>query len=397
MKTPLITLSIVAFLWVGCGDTSAPQTYTGQLVDSYIQNANYTCADGTKGITDANGTFSCQTAPVQFHLNALKLGEIATLPTDGQVFPQELLGLSRNDTNDSRVIAMARFLQSCDDDNRSSNGIRIRESIKEVFQTSTTFDASEIENYVAQINTQLETNITLISTEAATAHLEASVTLAASVKALDTLPPAVVSALLSPQSQLSQEVLDALAYMLNEERLAYDIYNYLYAYHNDSTLKQLTNIATKSESTHIQSVQLLVKKYAPNYDAFTNIDLTALDYVDTTLGEMNASTYDINAIQTLYTTLVTKGKISRRDALEVGCMVEVTDINDLNEDINLSKASNAADVTTVFEFLRDASYTHYWAFDKALKAMGVTNGCCGAGESYCHPEYPNVPQGQGKH
>jgi len=42
----------------------------------------------------------------------------------------------------------------------------------------------------------------------------------------------------------------------------------------------------------------------------------------------------------------------------------------------------------VFNFLRDGSYKHYWAFDKGLKNMGIDNGCCSLGTNYCHPEYP---------
>jgi len=98
--------------------------------------------------------------------------------------------------------------------------------------------------------------------------------------------------------------------------------------------------------------------------------------------------FAIEAIQSLYDQLLEKGSLSARDALEVGCMVEVTDVNDLDEDIEI--AEGAEDVTLIFTALRSGSYNHYWAFDKALKSMGVEEGCCALGEAYCKTpdEYP---------
>ncbi len=73
-------------------------------------------------------------------------------------------------------------------------------------------------------------------------------------------------------------------------------------------------------------------------------------------------------------------------------MVEVTDVNDLNEYIEMAKNSNAPDVEEAFTFLRNASYNHYWAFDTGLKNLGIGDGCCSLGVingvDYCHNEYP---------
>jgi hypothetical protein len=57
--------------------------------------------------------------------------------------------------------------------------------------------------------------------------------------------------------------------------------------------------------------------------------------------------------------------------------------------------SNASDVLVVFDFLREGSYKHYWAFDNGLKNMGVSDGCCSLGTTYCHPEYPQSESGNG--
>ncbi|MEA1879525.1 MAG: DUF2202 domain-containing protein [Campylobacterota bacterium] len=192
-------------------------------------------------------------------------------------------------------------------------------------------------------------------------------------------------------SGLSEELVNTLSYMGNEERLAYDVYNRLY---KEWGIKTFTNIANKSEIKHIEAVQDLIQKYKLNdLNHFTNVDLPALGYMNTAVEDMEAGTYDISKIQRLYDDLVSMGSRSEIDALKVGCIVEVVDINDLDEYIHLAEASNASDVVDTFTFLRKGSYNHYWSFDKALKQRGVTDGCCKLGTidgvNYCHPEYPS--------
>ena len=200
------------------------------------------------------------------------------------------------------------------------------------------------------------------------------------------LPAAVADAIASERSILSQELTNTLAYMGNEERLAYDVYNELYRQYGT---KQFTNIATKSEYKHIIAVQGLIQKYKLSDDVnFTNVDLPALGYMNTAIEDMEAGTYDIAVIQRLYDDLVAQGSVSEVEALKVGCMIEVLDVNDLLEDLVLANNENATDLVTVFGFLLDGSYNHYWAFDKGLKNKGISDGCCVLGTEYCHPEYP---------
>ena len=192
-------------------------------------------------------------------------------------------------------------------------------------------------------------------------------------------------------SGLSEELVNTLSYMGNEERLAYDVYNRLY---EEWGIRQFTNIANNSEIKHIQAVQDLIQKYKLNDSMhFTNVDLPALGYVNTAVENMNAGTYDISTIQRLYDDLVSMGTVSEIAALNVGCMVEVIDVNDLDEYIHIAENSNASDVVDTFNFLRKGSYNHYWAFDKGLQKRGISDGCCALGTidgiNYCHPEYPS--------
>jgi Uncharacterized protein domain (DUF2202). len=72
-----------------------------------------------------------------------------------------------------------------------------------------------------------------------------------------------------------------------------------------------------------------------------------------------------------------KGVASKQAALEVGCMVEVVDVDDLDRYIEQAKASNATDIVDAFsDVLRQGSYNHYWAFDKGLKNNGYSSRLC---------------------
>ncbi|MEA3522054.1 MAG: DUF2202 domain-containing protein [Campylobacterota bacterium] len=186
-----------------------------------------------------------------------------------------------------------------------------------------------------------------------------------------------------PASDLNDAQKHALAYMWHEEKLAYEIYLELNKVH---PANQFVNIATKSEIVHMNLVKDLVEKYDIN---ITNLADFTVNYSKDELLSMPVGKYAVPAVQSLYDTLYAKGIMSKKDALEVACMVEVTDVNDLDEYIEV--AGDAQDLVETFKILRDGSYKHYWAFDGALKMIGVSNGCCVLGEDFCktEQEYPN--------
>ncbi len=178
-----------------------------------------------------------------------------------------------------------------------------------------------------------------------------------------------------PTVELNNEQKYTLAYMWNEEKLAKDIYLALNTLFPSNTLY---NIATRSETSHQASVEALVQKYDLN---ILNTGDYSGGYSAEALSAYGSGSYSIAELGALYDTLYAKGSASLQDALEVGCMVEVTDINDLEEDIIV--AGDAADVVAVFQNLQSGSYSHYWSFDSALKAIGVSEGCCVVGSDFC--------------
>jgi hypothetical protein len=176
----------------------------------------------------------------------------------------------------------------------------------------------------------------------------------------------------TPVAALSDAQKESLLFMYNEEKMARDLYVSLNAL---NPIKTLENIALRAEQTHMEMVYELITKY---------------DLDTQNLTELAPNEFSNAAVQNLYDALYERGAPSLQASLEVGCMVEVTDINDLN--VHLAEVQGIEDLEAVFENLRAGSYTHYWAFDTALKNMGVSEGCCSLGDDFCKTsqEYPQT-------
>ena len=188
-----------------------------------------------------------------------------------------------------------------------------------------------------------------------------------------------------PKDELSEDQKYSLAYMWHEEKLAKEIYLELNKVYPSN---QLEKIANNSEVKHIELVENLVEFYDIN---ITNIADYEINYSASELENMAVGKFAIPEIESLYNLLYDKGIASQQASYEVGCMVEVTDIDDLDKFL-ASSGTNQALIDT-FTILRDGSYEHYWAFDAGLKSLGVVDGCCSLSSEYCHLEYPQSDKG----
>ena len=135
----------------------------------------------------------------------------------------------------------------------------------------------------------------------------------------------------------------ALQYMVAEEKLAHDVYVTL---GDEYGLRVFTNIA-RSETQHQSAVARLLDKYGIK---------------NPTLGD-KVGVFDDPKLQKLYDDLVAKGMLSLQDALEVGVLVEETDIADLKEVI---AGNEPAAVDRVLTNLLNASYKHLAAFERQI-------------------------------
>ena len=144
-------------------------------------------------------------------------------------------------------------------------------------------------------------------------------------------------------SKLSPTEVEAIKYMAEEEKLAYDVYTKLASMYPN--IQIFSNIA-KSEQTHINAVLSLAKKYG----------------IPITLGPPGK--FNNTHIQELYNKLIAEGSKGLEQALKVGALVEETDIKDLQE--WLSKV-NHEDIKQVFECLMMGSRNHLRAFTSTLE------------------------------
>jgi len=138
-----------------------------------------------------------------------------------------------------------------------------------------------------------------------------------------------------------------LLFMREEEKMARDVYAYMFAKYN---LPIFGNI-TKSENAHMLAVLRLI---------------TAFKITDNSTN--NPGEYTNSHSKDLYQQLLAMGNISLVDALKVGVLIEQTDISDLDKE--LLAVQNPA-VKMVYTNLKAASNAHLKAFIWNLKIKGV--------------------------
>ncbi len=140
--------------------------------------------------------------------------------------------------------------------------------------------------------------------------------------------------------------ISALTYMVEEEKLARDVYNALY---ETFSIPVFANIAA-AEQRHMNAIISLLDKYGLENPAL----LEAGQFVNPDL-------------QTLYNNLVAAGQVNEEEALLVGTTIEDVDIYDLNHELELV---DNEDITRVFENLRRGSENHLRAFSALLTLYG---------------------------
>jgi hypothetical protein len=116
---PFSLLCSLTILLTACDGDSSIQT--GVFLDSAVTGATYRTSSGLNGITDAQGRFDYRAGDtVTFSVGGI---DLPAAKAAAKVTPLDLVGATH--AGDSRAIAIARLLQSVDDDGDPDNGIRI--------------------------------------------------------------------------------------------------------------------------------------------------------------------------------------------------------------------------------------------------------------------------------
>ena len=138
----------------------------------------------------------------------------------------------------------------------------------------------------------------------------------------------------------------SLVYMVNEEKLAHD----LYAEFADAWGLRVFDNISSAEQQHMDSVGALLDAYG----------------VDDPTDGLAAGEFTNSDPQNLYDTLLAQGLESSTQALNAAALVEETDINDLRD-----RATTNDAITYVFANLETGSENHLRAFVMNLDRAGV--------------------------
>lgn len=152
-----------------------------------------------------------------------------------------------------------------------------------------------------------------------------------------------------PSESLNTDERTTLSFMREEEKLARDVYIFLY---NKWALTIFNNISS-SEQSHMNAILQLLNKYN----------------LPDPVGSNGYGIFSNPVLQNLYTQLTTQGSVSLPDALKVGATIEDLDIYDLN--LALIKVDNQ-DITLVYNNLVKGSRNHLRSFYSNIITAGGT-------------------------
>ena len=150
-----------------------------------------------------------------------------------------------------------------------------------------------------------------------------------------------------PIEEISQEEIDGLLLMREEEKLARDVYLEL----SDLFGQQIFSNIAASEQTHTDAIKSLLIKYDLNDPVISD----------------EIGVFENSDLQLLYYNLIEQGSSSLLDALIVGATIEDLDIKDLQE---LNEISDNQDIISVYNNLERGSRNHLRSFTRLIQRNG---------------------------
>lgn len=149
----------------------------------------------------------------------------------------------------------------------------------------------------------------------------------------------------SSQNSLSSADEQSLLYMLEEEKLAFDVYTQMNVIYNQNPFNNIKS----SEQSHIDAIANILTQNGSTYTI------------------MPAGVFNNTTLQTLYNQLIAQGQTSLVNAYIVGMTIEDVDIYDLEE--LKTQTQNSAIIAT-YDWLICGSKNHMRAFKNKLNQAG---------------------------
>jgi len=257
--------------------------------------ADYQCKDGSKGVTDINGTFKCQELPATFKIGELELGSIKEIAKDGYVVMQDLAGVDRNDTNNTKVLEIAQLLQSIDDDNNPSNGIHIRDEIKEKFKIKEKIS----QNLIARLK---DKNIIIVDKQKVREHIENVLDVLREAKESNNSKELVYHMLGSSKNLLDSATKSFIQKALIIKKANIKLLKSLIEYYKDNENKSFIETLKKLYKVTVNDrfVNMIAKKYniKPTIDMQVDIDYS--NYLENSKTSVETALYILANIETNY-------------------------------------------------------------------------------------------------
>jgi hypothetical protein len=153
-----------------------------------------------------------------------------------------------------------------------------------------------------------------------------------------------------PQEEVSPEEMKGLIFMREEEKLARDVYTFLY----EKWGQRIFSNISQSEQRHTDAIKFLLDKYA----------------IADPVGNDSVGVFNNDVLQNLYNQLTEQGQVSLVEALKVGALIEEIDILDIQKE--LDGPVDNQDITFVYQNLIKGSRNHLRAFVRNLSRRNVT-------------------------
>ncbi|OAG28224.1 DUF2202 domain-containing protein [Thermodesulfatator autotrophicus] len=152
-----------------------------------------------------------------------------------------------------------------------------------------------------------------------------------------------------PKQPLSPAEKEGLFKMIEEEKLAHDVYYVLF---QRWQLRVFNNIS-RSEQRHIDMVKTLIEKYG----------------LKNPVEGLDVGQFKTEEMQKLYKKLVRQGMASLGEAVKVGALIEEMDIYDLQQEL---KKTDNEDIRMVYQNLMKGSRNHLRVFGNWIEKMGLS-------------------------
>ncbi len=152
-----------------------------------------------------------------------------------------------------------------------------------------------------------------------------------------------------PLDTLSSAETEGMLFMREEEKLAHDVYVFLYGRWHANVFDSIS----VSEQTHTDAMLFLLDRYA----------------VDDPVGDNAEGVFVDATLQGLYETLVAQGNASLIDALIIGAEIEEIDLVDIQNLVDALEGND--DMALVYQSLMEGSRNHLRAFVRNLEQQGV--------------------------